>query len=179
MLCDKCKIREARLYYTEIINGDKKEQHLCEECANQYITFQMEAPVFAKTFTLGNLLATLFDVYGDTKELKKNDQGLACDQCGLTYQQFLNRGTFGCAHCYESFRNTLEGSLKSIQGSNIHNGKKPNNQGMVEKKPVQELTEIQKLSIQLQDAIEKEEYEKAAKIRDQIRLLKKEEMNNA
>ena len=177
MLCDKCKMREARMYYTEIINGEKKEQHLCEECANQYTAFQLEAPIFTKAFTLGNLLATLFDGYGNTKEEKKQEQGLACQNCGLTYQQFLNRGTFGCAQCYNSFHDALEGSLKNIQGSHIHNGKVPNNH--IEKKPVQEMNEIQKLSIQLQDAIEKEEYEKAAKLRDEIRLLKKEEINNA
>ena len=56
MLCDRCKKRDAKILYTEIINGLKKEQHLCEECATDYTSFQMEKPLMSSEMTLGDLL---------------------------------------------------------------------------------------------------------------------------
>ena len=61
MLCDRCQKKEAKILYTEIINGTKKEQHLCEECAADYTSFQMEKPILNSELTLGDLLSTLLD----------------------------------------------------------------------------------------------------------------------
>lgn len=180
MLCDNCKIRHARIYYTEIIDGVKKEQHLCEECAKQYTTFQIEAPMLTQQFTLGDLLSTIYDTYEAKGENERSKNTITCKNCNTTYQQFIQQGTFGCSECYESFKEVLERSLKKIQGANKHIGKVPKGFQTSTQQIVSSLSEVDRLSIQLQQAVEKEEFEEAAKLRDEIRRLKKkEEMKNA
>lgn len=182
MLCDKCNKNEAKLYYTEIINGEKKEQHLCEECALEYTSFSMGSGMFNQEMTLGSLLSSILGNYNSSGSLhgaEPIEKETSCKHCGMTYSEFLKEGRFGCAECYDSFQKTLETSLRNIQGSDTHKGKRPKGFETKTEKFVKELPEIDKLSIKLQDAIEKEEFEEAAKIRDRIRQLKKEEMNNA
>jgi protein arginine kinase activator len=180
MLCDKCKKNEAKIYYTEIINGEKKEQHLCEECATEYTSFQMGTPFMNQELTLGSLLSTILGNYYNTNPYgqEQAEKEPHCDGCGMSYAEFMREGRFGCDQCYDSFQKILEKSIKSIQGSDTHTGKKPKGFETKTEKLVKELPEIDKLSIRLQDAIEKEEFEEAAKLRDRIKLLK-EEMNNA
>jgi len=181
MLCDKCKKNEAKIYYTEIINGEKKEQYLCEDCATEYTSFQIGTPNTNQELTLGSLLSTILgNYYGNTThETDPTEKELYCHDCGMTYSEFMSGGKFGCAKCYDSFEKVLENSIKSIQGSDTHTGKKPKGFETKTEKLVKELSEIDKLSIRLQDAIEKEEFEEAVKVRDKIRELKKEEINNA
>lgn len=181
MLCDKCKKNEARIYYTEIVNGEKTEQHLCEECATELTSFQMSASMMNPELTLGSLLSTILGNYhpNTTHEEAHAQKELQCDKCGLTYSEFLRVGRFGCDKCYESFEKVLEQSIRNIQGSDAHTGKKPKDFVSNTEKIIKEMPEIEKLSIRLQDAIEKEEYEEAARLRDRIRELKKEEINNA
>lgn len=175
MLCDNCKTREAKIYYTEIIDGCKKEQHLCEECAKKFTTFQMEAPVLSKQFTLGTLLSSLLSAYEDTKEEKEEEKILTCSHCGMTYQEFLQQGMFGCPQCYESFKEPLGACIKNIQGASRHTGKVPKGFQTATEQIIHSMSEIDRLTIRLQQAIEKEEFEEAAKLRDTIRELKDKE----
>lgn len=174
MICDKCHKREAKVYYTEILNGEKKEQHLCEECASEVTTFHLESAGFNKEISLGGLFTSILsNYYNEPKETQEQKKPvLHCKTCGMTYEEFLQEGKFGCADCYKSFAKVLDRSLKQIQGSNVHSGKKP--KGFMSKTDhlVNEVTEIDKLSIHLQEAIEKEEFEEAARLRDAIRALK-------
>lgn len=180
MLCDKCKKNEAHIYYTEIINGEKSEQHLCEECAREYTSFQMGTPILNQELTLGSLLSTILGNYGSAAQEKGNIQKeLHCDNCGMTYSEFMKIGRFGCEKCYESFQSILDNSIRSIQGADTHTGKKPKKYETRTEKIIKELSDIDKLTIKLQDAIEKEEFEEAARLRDRIRELKQEEINNA
>lgn len=181
MLCDKCKKNEAKIYYTEIINGEKTEQHLCEDCATEYTSFQMGTPIINQELTLGSLLSTILGNYYGNSNYEKDqvEKELHCEGCGMTYSEFMHVGKFGCNQCYDSFQKVLEKSIKNIQGSDTHTGKKPKGFETKTEKLVKDLSETDKLSIRLQDAIEKEEFEEAAKIRDKIRDLKKEEINNA
>lgn len=175
MLCDNCKTREAKIYYTEIIDGCKKEQHLCEECAKKVTTFQMEAPVLSKQFTLGTLLSSLLSAYEDTKEEKVEEKTLTCSHCGMTYQEFLQQGMFGCPGCYESFKEPLGACIKNIQGASRHTGKVPKGFQTATEQIIHSMSEIDRLTIRLQQAVEKEEFEEAAKLRDTIRELKDKE----
>lgn len=183
MMCDRCKKNEASIYYTEIINGEKKEQHICEECAMEYSSFQMSSPFLDQEFTLGSLLSTILGNYSNLSNSvhgTENSEGeLRCDGCGMKYSEFLKLGRFGCHKCYDTFGKVLEKSLRNIQGADTHIGKKPIGFETKTEKLVKELPELDKLAIRLQDAIEKEEFEEAAKIRDRIRQIKKEEINNA
>ncbi|MDF2543997.1 MAG: hypothetical protein K0S47_3715 [Herbinix sp.] len=182
MLCDRCQKKEAKILYTEIINGTKKEQHLCEECATNYTSFQMEKPILNSELTLGDLLSTILDNYyvAGAKEAGTTKQNITCSKCKTSYEDFIQNGRFGCADCYQSFGKQLSNTIKSIQGADVHTGKRP--KGFIASVPtrvMKDFTESERLSLKLQEAIEKEEFEEAARLRDQIKELKKEETNNA
>lgn len=182
MLCDRCQKRDAKILYTEIINGVKKEQHLCEECAANYTSFQMEKPLLNSDLTLGDLLSTLLDNYpaGDKKKRGGVLPSLTCSSCGTTYEEFIRKGRFGCASCYKSFNSQLAKTFKGIQGADIHTGKRPKGLVMAASdKVASNFTEAEKLSLKLQEAIEKEEFEEAARLRDLIKQMKKEEKEHA
>ena len=182
MLCDRCQKRDAKILYTEIINGVKKEQHLCEECATDYTSFQMEKPLMNSDLTLGDLLSTLLDNYtaSDKKKQGEDTPSLTCGSCGTTYEEFIQKGRFGCSECYRSFNGQLSKTLKSIQGADVHTGKRPKSfVTATSDQAHKDIPETEKLGILLQEAIEKEEFEEAARLRDLIKHLKKEEQTNA
>ncbi len=181
MLCDRCQKRDAKILYTEIINGAKKEQHLCEECATDYTSFQMEKPLLNSDLTLNDLLSTLLEAYnnGDTSKKGETKPDVVCDQCHMTYEEFLQKGRFGCANCYRSFHKELGKTLKGIQGSEIHMGKRPKGYVSSTDRILKDFTELERMNLKLQEAIEKEEFEEAARLRDLIRQMKKEETNHA
>lgn len=173
MLCDVCGKREAKIYYTEIINGKKTEQHLCEECAAEHTSFRLKDPFSNKEFTLGGLLSGILDSYNSTGKEKDEKQHVACKTCGLTYEEFLQKECFGCKDCYHSFGKLLNKTFKRIHGAETHTGKKPKGYVSETNRILNELPEVDKLSIQLQQAIEQEAFEEAAKLRDRIRELRK------
>ena len=182
MLCNRCQKRDAKILYTEIINGVKKEQHLCEECATDYTSFQMEKPLMNSELTLGDLLSTLLDNYttADKKTPGESAPVLTCSNCGTTYEEFTQKGRFGCAQCYRSFHDPLGKTMKSIQGAEVHTGKRPKGFVTATSEPVRmDIPETEKLSMRLQEAIEKEEFEEAARLRDLIKQMRKEEESNA
>lgn len=181
MLCDRCQKRDAKILYTEIINGTKKEQHLCEECAADYTSFQMEKPILNSELTLGDLLSTLLDNYSASgmKIPGERKPDITCNKCGTSYEEFLQKGRFGCSNCYRSFHSQLGKTLKGIQGAEVHTGKRPKGYVTTTDRIMKDFTEAQKLALKLQEAIEKEEFEEAARLRDLIKQMKEEEINNA
>ena len=104
---------------------------------------------------------------------------LKCGKCGTTYEEFLHKGRFGCAQCYRSFRSQLGPALRGIQGAETHSGKRPKSHRETTETIVKKLSEADRLTLELQEAIEKEEFEEAARLRDRIKELKKEEIGNA
>jgi protein arginine kinase activator len=181
MLCDRCKLRDAKVLYTEIINGAKTEQHLCEECAADYTSFQMEKPFLNSDMTLNSLLSTLLGAYQSNTANKsgENKSELICERCKTTYDDFLQRGRFGCSDCYKSFNSVLAKTLRGIQGAETHTGKRPKGFMSQADSILKDMSEEERLSFELQKAIENEEFEEAARLRDLIRQLKKEEASNA
>jgi len=179
MLCDNCKEKNATVMYTEIINGEKKEMHLCEECSHKLgidnISFNM--PINFSSFFGG-----LLDDYSEEEfmPLLKTAKELKCDNCNLTYDEFINQGKFGCEECYNTFSNKIDSLLKRLHGDSKYVGRKALNSGAknvvkdeekVEKKSSKE-TKLEKLQNDLKKAIAEERYEDAAKIRDQIKKNK-------
>jgi protein arginine kinase activator len=182
MLCDRCQKKDAKILYTEIINGVKKEQHLCEDCATDYTSFQMEKPFMNGELSLGDLLSTLLDTYAiqDKKRNGVPQPSVTCNTCGTTFEEFLQKGRFGCSHCYRSFNDQLGKTIKGIQGAEVHTGKRPKGlETQATDRILKDISESEKLSIKLLEAIEKEEFEEAARLRDLIKQMKKEETNNA
>jgi len=160
MQCDICNKKKATVHLTEIIDDQMSEMHLCEECARKK-SVQME-----QQFGLADLLAGLADFGKSTKEDKETQESAKCKNCGMSYDEFRKFGRLGCSQCYESFKMHLGTLLKKVHGSNHHLGKTPTKIPLSEKKMIENL---QELKIQLAQAIQVEDFEKAAEIRDKIR----------
>lgn len=168
MICEKCGKQQASVHMTQIINGVKEEIHLCEDCAREESFYN---PVSFQDFFKGFFnMPVINQGYTNTNELPKDDS-FRCSECGLTYDDFRRIGKFGCADCYNVFRPYLNTALKSIHGGDLHKGKFPKKGGsnLIKKREKQELK--RKLAV----AIEKEEFEEAAKIRDRLKSLEKED----
>ncbi|MFA5144609.1 MAG: UvrB/UvrC motif-containing protein [Candidatus Omnitrophota bacterium] len=163
MLCDICGKNPATVHLTEIIDEQMNELHLCEECARQK-NAQME-----QQFGLSDLLAGMTEF---TKPNTKEAEALVavkCASCGLTFADFKKIGRLGCGECYNSFKKYLGPLLKRIHGSGQHLGKSP---FKAVKSPKKE-EGLRELRAKLQNKIEAEAFEEAAKIRDQIKEMEK------
>ncbi len=175
MQCDICAKKKATVHLTEIVDEQMSEMHLCEECARQK-SAQME-----QQFGLSDLLAGLTEIgkpVTTAKDAQKSE--LTCAGCGLVYEDFRKFGRLGCGECYVSFKEHLAGLLKKIHGSNKHLGKAPDGHDpaplpeLVEETPQAiESANIDDLKQQLHMAIQAEDFEKAAFLRDKIRGLEK------
>jgi len=162
MVCNICGKSQATVHLTEIIDEQITELHLCEECA-QKKGAQMESH-----FGLSDLLAGLADL-GTQFNKAKTEPKLKCPKCGLTYEDFKKVGRLGCGECYNAFKEALVPLLKRIHGSTQHCGKSPKKIA----KAVKARNDLDVLKEKLQKAVQKEDFEEAAKLRDKIKEIEK------
>ncbi len=161
MLCDICGKNPATVHLTEIIDEQMNELHLCEDCARN------KSAAMEQQFGLSDLLAGMADFEKPSTE-KEEAVTIKCPSCGLTYADFKKIGRLGCGECYNVFRKYLAPLLKRIHGSNQHLGKTPlkvKTTSRVYKKKA----DLQELKNQLQEAIQREAFEEAARLRDIIK----------
>lgn len=169
MLCQNCQQRPATVHLTKIVNFAKAEMHLCEICAKA--AGNELGIIFGTNFTFQNLIAGLLgDSSLEIDQQPSIGKEMSCPNCGLTFSDFRNTGLLGCGECYRHFKTGLDPLLKKVHGSITHTGKVPRRTGG----KVRIRKEIQDLRNQLQQAIQKENYEQAADLRDKIRQLEKE-----
>jgi len=160
LLCQACEKNNATIHFTKIINGSIEEMHLCDSCAKKNNDLDFEFPFsFQKIFT---------GLIGSMQEGKEEIKNISCPQCGLTYKKFMEIGRFGCSQCYETFREDVDSLLKGIHGHNEHKGKIPTkiNSQTIQKKAIESLRN------ELEESIVKEDFERAAFLRDEIKKLK-------
>ena len=156
MKCQSCS-NPATVHLTDIINGHKKEMHLCQSCANKQHLFKKQDL---------NLPAILHTILGQhvgplTDELAR----LTCPVCGIKYMEFRAEGRLGCPNDYEVFRVGLEPLLQRIHRAGRHVGKVPRHRRLT----AAGQAELVRLRHQLQAAVEAETYEEAARLRDLLR----------
>lgn len=173
MICQECNQRPAALHFTKIINGEKTEVHLCEKCAQEKGNMFMLNG--GSSFAFNNLLAGLLNIDPSYQKQEKSpfhqEEILQCSHCSMTFPQFLKIGRFGCAHCYETFKDQLKPVLKRLHSGNwSHSGKIPKRIGG----GIHLRKQIDELKNELRDLITHEEFEKAAEVRDEIRTLEKQ-----
>ena len=166
MKCQQCE-KPATFHITELTGGQPQELHLCETCAKSYLT-QGEAGGGAVAPTLANVLAKQLQIGKAAEELAKLDQR-ACPVCGITFYEFRNQGRLGCPHDYVFFERELTPLIANIHGETQHVGKRPRGR----EGGTDEQTELIRLRREMKEATQKEEYERAAEIRDQILALEK------
>ncbi len=167
MLCEKCHKNTATTHIRTVINGVVIEKNLCGYCAamSGYSKFVNNGFASMLTSLFGDELAT-----GNIKEVR-------CDCCNTSFSDIAESGKMGCSECYETFKNKLIPYLKRVHGTTEHIGKRP-----VEQKgellAVPAVSRIDSLRAELLAAVKAEEFEKAAKLRDEIKRLEKEDCNN-
>ncbi len=168
MLCDACKQAEATVHVTQIVNGEKRESHLCEACARREGEGMWLEPVFSVHKLLGGLLDV--EAGGGFGAAPARSR-VRCPNCGLTFADFKRLGHLGCSQCYETFDQQLEPVLRRIHGGTTHTGKVPARAGSA----LRRRREVERLRQELQAAVAKEEYERAAELRDRLRSLEQAE----
>ncbi|MCI8505136.1 MAG: excinuclease ABC subunit B [Lachnospiraceae bacterium] len=178
MLCEKCKVREANIRYTEVVGGVKTEYNLCSHCARE-MDFGHYSAVFDTDYPIGKLLADLFGLDVDGQESDEFDLNqVVCPTCHTAYSDFVKDSRFGCPDCYRVFDLLMSENIKKVQGNDTHTGKKPlhnQEEGQPRKEEDEEtklLKSIELLDSRLKEAVQEEEYEAAARYRDEIRELK-------
>jgi len=168
MKCAECQKRPATVHVTQFINGQSKDVHVCESCAQQkgYIMNNAE-----ESYSLHDLLIGLFGSpqMGLQQEHVINQENrLECNHCQMSFNEFRRIGKFGCAHCYETFKSKLDPIFRRIHSGSLHHkGKIPKRQGgelHVQK-------ELEAYRAELDQLIEQEEFEQAAVIRDTIKQM--------
>ncbi len=164
MLCQKCNEKEANVHVTKIINGKKTEVHLCEECARQNDEMNIETP-----FTMNNFLTSILDSIHSSPIKVDYIKTTTCSKCGMNYGKFKQLGRLGCSECYKIFDEKLMPLIKRIHGSEVHVGKVPKKAGS----KIRIKKEIMALKKELNSAVKKEEFERAAELRDKIKELEK------
>ena len=160
MLCDICHKNIATVHLTEIVNDKVVEMHICQSCA------KLKAEELKDHLDISDFLGGLV---GAQSPQEKQKVSLRCTMCGLTYAEFKKKGRLGCGNCYKTFRVQLLPLLKKIHSSTQHAGKSP---VPVEKKVSRE-TKKRDLRRRLQRAIQLEEYEEAAQLRDEIKKIER------
>jgi protein arginine kinase activator len=157
MLCCLCKEKEAKVHLTQIVGNKMQKVDLCDDCAKEK---GVDDPT-------GSSLAHLLLGLGASPETEPGEPGsdLKCPNCGFTQADFKKTGRLGCPTCYDIFGEGLDTLLKSMHKGTHHAGKVP--AAMRRVRDNQRL--IKSLQDELQQAVAKEDFEQAARLRDQIR----------
>lgn len=163
MLCQNCGKYEATTHVKRIINGETAEAHLCNDCANA-LGYTDVFGGFGNTFS--DLLGSFF---GEPSVSALSSRTVRCEKCGSTFNDIVNSGKIGCADCYGTFYDKLLPSLQRIHGKTRHEGKIPK-AVKVDGRPSENI--VGSLEKELREAVERQDFEKAAIIRDKIKALK-------
>jgi len=163
MQCQICNKRTATIHLTEISEGVRTEMHICEHCAaDQGIAAQSQMSI---NELLGHLLAVQ---PADEEIFGPADQDAACPNCGFTLGRLRKEGMLGCPHDYQVFEAALLPLIeRAHNGNSRHCGKVPSKTPQ----PTRKLVELSNLRRQLEAAVRDEDYELAAKLRDEIKHL--------
>lgn len=171
MLCQNCGKREATTHIKRVVNGETSESHLCAECAAS-LGYSDVFSGFGLSF--GDLLGGFL---GETAVPQSQlETGNRCRKCGSSWNDIVRAGKVGCADCYRTFYDRLQPTLQRIHGRIRHTGKASGSAGTyapVQEKTPQELREekIEALRKKMNDAVAEQDFEQAAKLRDEIRAL--------
>ncbi len=161
-VCQLCKQAKATVFVTDV--PEKQVRHFCEKCAER------EGVIVQQTVQTTNQILQQF-IKHKTESASDADE-LKCPKCGTTFLEFRKRGQLGCPHDYEAFQSALNPLIeRAHQGSLQHTGKVPATAGEI----VRRQSVLARLQRELAGAIESEDYERAAMIRDQIQVEEDQE----
>lgn len=160
MLCQRCGNKEAVMQVATVHNGMKKVEYICQDCAGQLagsnLSFNMTNPWQMMAEMMGMNIGDMH--YPD----------LTCPSCGTTFREFSQRGRFGCGDCYEAFKERLVPIFDDVHFSHEYRGKFPQSPGLLKDED-----KLAMLDREKREAVEREDYERAAQLQKEIKSLKK------
>jgi protein arginine kinase activator len=160
MKCDLCD-KEAVVHLTQVVNGEIKEVHLCEEHAKAQ-GVDVNSPISITDILMG--------LSQQSQQSAVSDLTLACPRCAMTRDEFRKSSRLGCPECYKTFMAELTAAVKAMHHSSQHIGKIPAREGIQTRMK----SKIARLQKELDETIAREDYEKAAELRDQIKTCRDE-----
>lgn len=161
MLCENCGKNEAAIHLTQIQNNEMSTLHLCEACAESR---GLSTGHPAGVAPLADFIAQM----GKSIAAETVATAGTCPSCGLTLADFKRTGRLGCARCYTTFDASLRGLLRKLHGGTQHSGKVYLPPDPTE---TDRTARVVSLRRSLARAVEAEDFERAAALRDQIRRL--------
>ena len=174
MLCQHCKQNEATTHIRRVVNGAAEEFHLCAACAKGAgLSAQLASPEFG--FQLSDLFSGFL---GSSLHGQPQPAPVRCELCGSSLDEIIRSSRVGCARCYETFAEQLRPTLQRIHGALKHTGKAPETDP-AETARRQREQEVARLRGEIAAAVQAEDYEQAAKLRDEIRKLEEGGQSNA
>ena len=163
MLCNVCGKSDATIHLPVLINSQMLELHLCETCANE------KEGGMKLQFSFNDLLAGLTDPLGAKPGERK--ESAKCPSCGMGYEELTKVGRLGCAECYRSFAKGLIPLIRRVQKGPQHLGKRPAAMPAF----FSSASDLRGLRERLRKAIEREEFEEAARMRDEIKQFESQQ----
>lgn len=157
MICELCNINTATVYLKQVINGSEKELFVCEECSGLH---ELDIP---SSMGMGDFLFGV-GVKNKVADTAPTTDEKTCPHCHMRKSDFNKRSRMGCAHCYEIFEDELRPMLAMMHKNFQHKGKVPLN--------AKRAISLDSLKHDLKEAIEVQDFEKAAEIRDNIAAVK-------
>ncbi len=166
-ICSKCQQRPAVVKLVRIVSGAAQTLNLCEQCAAEISPYQKQGLLQE---AVEKLFAKLMQHHD---EAASDEMDLPpCPRCGTTFAAYRKTFMLGCPECYAAFTRAIEPQLERIHGSTRHVSRPP------QLPPDGDWTgKIESLQRALAEAVANEDFEKAARLRDQIRHLKGETGN--
>jgi protein arginine kinase activator len=164
MKCQNCDA-EATIFFKEVVDGQLNEIRLCESCAAEK---GFHLAVEQNKLTIANQFIWMAENLYPESAAKVG--AVQCPSCGIRYSQFARTGRLGCADCYGAFEAQMKQILRRVHGATRHKGRGPRGADG----PTARLRDLSRLREELNRAVEREEFELAAKLRDQIRQMAEE-----
>ena len=159
--CQMCGDKPAIIHLTQVVDDEMTVLHLCKECAAQK---GLDSPEVPESSPLTDFLAQM----DPSVDQARQDPGEGCPFCGLTYAKFRETGRLGCPHCWATFETSLRGLLRRIHGSTRHSGKVylPADPSAADRRQ-----RLEGLRRKLDRAVDSEDFERAAELRDSIKAM--------
>lgn len=166
MLCQNCGKKTATTYIKTIVNGRLTQYHLCSDCAKK-MGYENIFSDFGLDF--GNMLGGLIGGI-------PGEQVPRCEKCGTTFEEISKTGKLGCAECYRTFRRKLVPIIQRIHGTTKHKGKGPGSSALCVADPHHQIVTVKETPLEekkrlLKQAIEAQNFEQAAVLRDEIKEM--------
>ncbi|OIO00463.1 MAG: hypothetical protein COX65_06895 [Elusimicrobia bacterium CG_4_10_14_0_2_um_filter_56_8] len=166
MMCEECREKSAAVFLKLAVNNKVREMHLCPACAaKKGMGFGLETGAFNISDIVGNMSGYFKDF------LPAEKKTLRCGACGYKYSEFKESGRLGCPECYAGFDAQLTELMARIHGATQHTGRTYLRGSALKLSKSEIARRVEELRAALADAVVKEDFESAARLRDSLKQL--------